>query len=137
MLKLGENRGNLGGNFMDIEAIARVCHEANRELCRSVGDFSQVSWDDAPDEVRQSAVSGVKHHLANPDDTGEDSHNAWISHKRENGWRYGEVKDFEKKTHPCFVPYSQLSAHDRSKDHLFAGIIRALAGFLDKGDILS
>lgn len=115
---------------MTIEDIAGVCHAANAELCRNVGDFSQASWDDAPPEIRTSAIRGVKFALENPDATPEDSHNSWLAEKRENGWVYGEVKDFEKKTHPCFVPYHMLDAHDRSKDHLFQGIVRALAVFV-------
>jgi len=27
--------------------IAKVCHEANRAYCESIGDNSQLSWEDA------------------------------------------------------------------------------------------
>lgn len=32
---------------MTIEQIARVCHEVNRAYCESMGDTSQVPWEDA------------------------------------------------------------------------------------------
>ena len=34
---------------LKIELIAKVCHDVNRAYCKSVGDDSQVSWEDAPD----------------------------------------------------------------------------------------
>ena len=31
----------------DVELIAEFCHEANKAICESFGDFSQSSWDNA------------------------------------------------------------------------------------------
>jgi hypothetical protein len=42
------------------------------------------------------------------------------------------VKDPEKKEHPCFVPYESLPAEQQAKDHLFKGIVAALAPLLEK-----
>jgi RyR domain-containing protein len=107
--------------------IARVCHEANRAYCLTIGDPSQTSWDSAPDWQRQSAVNGVLHTLANPDAGPESSHKSWLNEKVEQGWIYGAVKDPEKKEHPCMVPYDQLPLEQRRKDALFQAIVRALA----------
>ncbi len=38
------------------------------------------------------------------------------------------MKDAEKKEHPCFVPYAELPAKQRMKDHLFGAVVRTLAG---------
>lgn len=114
---------------MFINDIARICHEANRALCLAAGDFSQVAWDLAPEWQRTSAINGVMFNLHNPDAPPSASHESWLAEKRAAGWRYGETKDAEAKTHPCFVPYDQLPPQQQAKDHLFKAIVGALALF--------
>jgi len=109
-----------------IEAIAKVCHEANRAYCATLGDSSQVPWDGAPAWQRVSAVKGVEFNLANPDAPPSASHDSWLREKEATGWKYGPVKDAEKKEHPCFVPYEQLPEEQRKKDALFKAIVAAL-----------
>lgn len=109
-----------------IESIARVCHEANRAYCQSIGDMSQPPWESAPDWQKKSAITGVTYHLTHPDSSAQDSHNSWLKEKEADGWKYGPVKDAEKKEHPCFVPFEQLPAEQQKKDHLFLAIVRAL-----------
>lgn len=110
--------------------VAEICHEANKALCESQGDFSQDHWDNAPDWAKQSAINGVRFHLDNPDAKPEDSHNSWLKEKEAGGWRYGPEKDVEKKLHPCFVPYEDLPEAQKAKDHLFTGIVNSLRGFI-------
>ena len=110
--------------------IARVCHEANRSLCDGLGDISQVSWDEAPDWQRDSAVNGVRFNLENPDAPASASHDSWLAEKEATGWKYGPVKDAEKKEHPCFVPYSELPAEQRAKDYIFSAIAKTLGQML-------
>src|SRR4051812_32763157 len=109
-----------------LEAIARVCHEANRAYCYGIGDYSQLSWGYAPEWQRTSAVNGVKFALDNPDAGPSHSHESWLAEKEAAGWKYGPVKDPEKKEHPCFVPYDQLPIEQRMKDHLFQAVARTL-----------
>ncbi len=113
------------------ERIAAVAHEANREFCRQHGDFSQPVWEDAPEWQRQSAINGVIFHRDHPGADPSDSHNNWMREKQAAGWRYGETKDTDAKTHPCLVPYEELPAHQRAKDHLFRSIVRALLPFAE------
>ena len=49
-----------------VERVARICHEANRGYCEALGDTSQVPWDEAPENIKFSAIAGVKFHAANP-----------------------------------------------------------------------
>ncbi len=107
--------------------IARVAHEVNRAYCASLGDATQPNWDDAPDWQRASAIAGVEMHLANPEATPEQSHQSWLEQKTADGWVYGDVKDPEKKEHPCMLPYEQLPAAQKAKDYLFRGTVHALA----------
>ena len=109
-----------------IEKIARVCHEANRAYCKTIGDHSQPSWDDAPEWQRASAIQGVGFHIENPSAGPADAHNAWLSAKLRDGWRFGHVKDAETKTHPCMVPYEDLPHEQHTKDFLFIAVVRAV-----------
>lgn len=112
--------------MLTIEQIARVTHEANRAYCASIGDFSQLSWDEAPHWQKDSAIAGVQAVIDGTATNAEQQHENWLEHKRRDGWVYGPVKDPEAKTHPCMVPYDQLPPEQQAKDHLFRAVIRAL-----------
>src|SRR5689334_12100829 len=83
------------------EVIARVCHEANKAWCEANGDSSQVPWAYAPQWQRESAVTGVQFALANSDAPASAQHDAWMADKISDGWKYGDTKDPDLKTHPC------------------------------------
>lgn len=112
-----------------IEAAARAAHEANRAYCLAHGDRSQLPWDAAPEWQKASVRNGVLGVLKG--NTPEQSHEGWMAHKLETGWTYGPIKDVDKKTHPCLMPYGDLPAHQRVKDTLFCLVagatLRALA----------
>jgi len=117
----------MGLDDTKIEGIAKVAHEANRAYCESLGDASQLPWEQAPDWQKQSAINGVKFHLPNPNSQPSDSHESWLKEKVEAGWVYGETKDPDKKTHPCMVAFEKLPLEQQKKDHLFLGVVRSLA----------
>jgi hypothetical protein len=106
--------------------IARVCHEANRAYCVSLGDYSQKPWDNAPLWQRESALSGVKFAILNPGSAPADSHANWLRDKERDSWKWGPVKDVTTREHPCMVPYHQLPATQRRKDSLFLAVVGAL-----------
>ncbi len=108
-------------------AIARVAHEVNRHYCMSLGDYSQVPWDQSPKEIQDSAIAGVRAHLANPRLTPQQSHDAWASVRLAAGWTYGRQKSEAMRTHPCLVPYDELPPEQRAKDYIFKGVVMAIA----------
>jgi hypothetical protein len=113
-----------------VEQIARICHETNRAYCQSIGDTSQLPWEDSPEWQRASALSGVRLHLIALN-TGHElppdaSHNSWLEEKRRDGWKFGPVKDPAKKEHPCFVPYADLPVEQKTKDYLFGAVVKAI-----------
>ena len=116
---------------MLIVQVAEICHEANRAYCLSIEDFSQPHWVEALDWQKDSAIKGVKFHLANPDAKPSASHDNWLEQKVAEGWVYGEVKNPEKKEHPCCVPYEKLPVIQQIKDYLFSAIVHGLAQFLE------
>lgn len=105
---------------------ARVAHEVNRAYCQALGDNSQPSWEDAPEWQKESAAMGVAFHLANPDAGPEASHNSWSAQKLNDGWRWGEVKDPEAKTHPCLVAFEALPVAQQAKDYIFRAVVHAI-----------
>ncbi len=120
---------------MKVLIIASVAHAINAAYCASLGDDSQVVWEDAPEWQRASAIAGVEMHLANPDATPEQSHESWLAQKLAQGWTYGEVKDVEAKTHPCCRPYAELPPEQKSKDYLFRAVVHALKNIPDADDV--
>ena len=107
------------------EDVAKICHEANKAYCATVGDNSQPSWEDAPQWQKESAINGVRFHCLNENTTPADSHNSWLKEKTEQGWSWGEIKDAEKKEHPCFTAYENLPKSQQIKDYIFKNIVEA------------
>lgn len=118
-------------------AIAIMCHAINAAYCQSLGDESQVPWDDTPEAHKQSLIAGVEMHLANPDATPEQSHESWYKQKEAEGWIYGEVKDLDKKEHPCFLPYEDLPAEQKAKDYLFRATVHSMKDLPDVEEYLA
>jgi len=110
----------------EIEIIAFMCHQANKEWCSTQWDLSQKDWKDADQWQIESAISGVKFRIENPDAPASAMHDNWSKEKIADGWVYGEVKDAEKKTHPCLVPFEELPLFQQKKDKLFSAIVDAL-----------
>lgn len=108
----------------EIEACARAAHEANRAYCIAMGDTTQVPWEEVPGWLRDSVVMGVRGVIAG--NGPEQSHEAWLAHRAATGWKFGPVKNVERKEHPCFVPYAKLPAAQQSKDHIFVGVVKAM-----------
>lgn len=115
---------------MQAELIARVCHEANRSYCHSIGDFSQLAWEYAPEWQKQSAIKGVEFVIENPQAGDSAQHDSWMRQKLKDGWIWGPIKDEASKTHPCMVPFSQLPVEQQLKDKLFREIVITMSSFV-------
>lgn len=105
--------------------IAKITHEVNKAWCEYNGDFSQPSYEDAPEWQTKSAQNGVDFHMKNPDAGDSASHESWLAEKVEDGWIYGPVKDPVLKQHPCMVPFNDLPKEQQFKDRLFRTIVHA------------
>lgn len=110
---------------MDLDQIARICHEVNRAYCQALDDYTQPAWEDAPSWQRESARMGVDLHLSG-DFGPEASHISWMKNKVEEGWAYGPVKDLVLKKHPYLLPFNHLPREQQAKDFIFRGLVHAI-----------
>lgn len=115
---------------MTKENIAKVAHEINKAYCEGIGDNSQKAWEQAEAWQRDSAVKGVDFAINNPNAPVSSQHDAWYQDKLAQGWKYGGVKDPEKKEHPCMVVYEALPQEQKVKDYLFKQTVNSLKNFL-------
>ncbi|HEY8933810.1 MAG TPA: RyR domain-containing protein [Cyclobacteriaceae bacterium] len=110
---------------LQIYYIAKVCHEAIRAWFLANYDASERHWHDAETWERESMIKYVEFRLRNPDACVETLHYAWTKDKLDSGWRVGR-KDFEMKTHPCLIPFSELPEFQKTKYVLFSAIVDAI-----------
>jgi DNA-binding transcriptional MerR regulator len=122
-------RHNIGHHDITAADIARIIHNANRDLQIIQGDpVPSPPWDDdeVPEYQREQAIAGVEQAMADPDLSPEQSHELWCERMRAEGWTYGETKDPDRKTHPTLLRFVDLPAEQQLKDRLFVAIVRAL-----------
>ena len=46
----------------------------------------------------------------------KNTHEVWSAGRIRDGWSYGETRDDEKMTHPCLIPYEELSESEKEYD---------------------
>lgn len=88
-----------GVPFEGVIKIAEQCHNATRGFLRSIGDYSQETWCDAKDEIRELAIKAVIFYLENP------------------------LAQFNDK----YLPFDALPLELRTQYVLFKGIVSALS----------
>lgn len=114
---------------LSVEEIARIAHEANRELQRIQNDPTipvAGYWDEIGTELQDSICIGVMGVLMG--NSPQQSHELWIDTKKSQGWVHGPVKSETHKTHPLLVPYNELDESAQLKDALFSAIVKACHG---------
>jgi len=113
--------------YLSDEEIAKMAYAVNRVWCQCIKDGCDIgAWYDVPLDVRNSTRAGVTKLRENPDLTPENMHENWVKYKKKEDWRYGPLKDFKEKTHPCLRPWDELPEEQRMKDVLFVTVVRAL-----------
>lgn len=102
---------------------AQAAYSVLREYSRHLGDTSLLPWPAVPLSHKDSIRNGVVG-IFTRNDTPEESHKSWLKQKFDEGWKYGSVKDVEKKEHPCMLPYNELPLHHLMKDTIFGAVVR-------------
>lgn len=97
------------------EALARIHHLV---WCGyQMGAGLPYNIEPTPEQLK-SVFNSVDAFNKNPDMTPEQNHKNWMEFKLSQGWKFGLVKDEEKKTHPDLVAYALLSEVERMKDEM-------------------
>jgi hypothetical protein len=114
-----------------INDIARICHEANRALCKALGDRVLPEWDALDNETQGITIRGVRYVLEPFTERSlHEMHERWRVDKIMHGWTYGEVIDDLKKTHKNMVSYADLPIEQKGKDALFLNVVVTLEGLM-------
>jgi len=77
---------------------------------------NQESNEKINDDQLESLKDGIAYMLNHSYLTPEENHANWMKKKIAQGWIYGAIKDFEKKTHPDLVPFDKLPEIEKRKD---------------------
>ena len=109
-----------------IQRIAQVTHEVMRAWQKANGQAPAPPWSRAPKWMKESSVASVSWRLDNPNAPTSAQHDQWIAQKKTDGWRFGKMKDANKKTHPMMIPYRSLPLFERRKDALVNAVVDAL-----------
>jgi len=105
---------------------------------RFIADVRHIGWvayqiavgqeynEEINNDQLESLLNGIEYLEENSECTPEENHNNWMKEKIRQGWVYGDVKDFELKTHPDLIPFNELPVVEQRKDILDA-IIHKMA----------
>lgn len=76
------------------------------------------SWVPRPIDTSDVAVPGALTALVEA--LAENSHDVWGRQRISEGWRYGKVRDDERRTNPLLVSYAELSDAEQEIDRQLA-----------------
>lgn len=112
-------------DVFEIDTCAAAAHEVNRIYAGSLGEALEVHWEDLPAERQQVArlsVVGIITYGHNP----AQSHKDWMEYKMSQGWKHGDIKDIEKKVHPCLTAFEKLPFEIQHKDTLWVVTVKIM-----------
>ncbi len=70
----------------------------------------------APQPIDTSGVELPEELISLVEDMSKNVHEVWAETRIRQGWTYGERRDDELKTHPCLIPYEELSEEEKEFD---------------------
>ncbi len=84
-----------------------------------------MSYTPQPIDVSHVALPAELDKLA--ERLAENVHDLWAEQRIKEGWRFGEKRDDDAKTHPGLVPYSELSESEKEYDRITTqGVLKSM-----------
>lgn len=120
---------------LSLDDICRVIDSANRELSRSLNENVSLPFDTWSDQARANMKESVRQVITGELRTPKDCHDKWLKDRVNEGWSFGEVKNFTLKTSPCIVDYQELPEEQKVKDDMFFTTAMNLGSLLREGEI--
>jgi hypothetical protein len=117
---------------MDWEVITKFIYEAARKEAEwSERSIVPEPWYDRDEKFQKQMIDVVQKYIKSTEmPTPEEVHNSWMKAYLDMGWKYGEVRDTEKKTHPDLLPFDQLPKDERDKDAIFLSLVWLAGGII-------
>jgi len=118
------------------ERRAKFVYEAARlEAEASCRPIVPEGWDHREKAFKEQFIQTIERicqdgYRTNP----EKEHDSWWNAYIDMGWKYGPVRDQEKKTHPDMVPFDKLPKSERDKDAIFLDLCN-LARIWIRGEV--
>ena len=109
-----------------IDSIAQTVHAALSAWSVAHDQPAYPAWSEAEDWMRDSTRQSVREALADPEGSAGRQHDQWVKQKADAGWRYGETKDADRKTHPMMVEFAELPDFEQRKDAIVIALAKAL-----------
>lgn len=69
-----------------------------------------------PNPIDTSTINLPSDLLELTEKIAENVHEVWSQNRINDGWKYGEVRNDERKETPCLVPYNELPEGEKEYD---------------------
>lgn len=104
-----------------IEYISKLIYEATRiEAGWSKRTIIPEEWEKRDVKFRKQFVKIIDTYLSLKKlPTPSEAHNSWMQSYFEMGWKYGKIRDVNKKIHPDLLPFEELPKDEKDKDAIF------------------
>ena len=112
---------------------AQIVHATIAGVQHVQGDPAPVTtWAGETGTVRGYSVRTVEKARAlveaglSDEEAARKIHDDWVASRVADGWVWGAEKDWERKTHPCLVPWddSRLPEEQKDKDRVILAVVR-------------
>jgi len=87
-----------------------------------------------PNPIDTTKISLGSDIMALSEALAKNTHEIWASKRIADGWSYGDIRDDEKKLHPCLIPYEKLPESEREYDR--ATSLESLKAILSLGYVI-
>lgn len=108
-----------------LDQISEFIYEATRiEAEWSKRPIVPEKWQERDDKFRNQFIDIInKYMYMDKLPTPEEAHESWVQSYYKMGWKYGNIRNTEKKTHPDLIPFEQLPQAEKDKDAIFLSFV--------------